>query len=386
MTTKAPSLAHTNSTTELRNMRRRRTASLILAATLSGLSLEAAARFPGRQLFYAGGANTHQPSVLSACRVEIAAYNAGTPSSNPAVSVVGARRASASGPEITSESYYCSVKFRDGSVSDYFGGVGGEYVCPPNASAVSVRDDGQFYVGGVACECNSGFDEVYGQCADPSDADSVASADKNAGGGESCSLVGNPVNPATGSKFLSETDYSTQTGSLALEFVRSYNSVAAGSALNEYLTERIVSSERASTLGRGWRHNYESHLEFDNSDIANAQLDVGSRVVVVRANGAGVTFTRQADGSYISEADVAHTLEAIGFPTPTSYRFVNADDDSLEAYDAAGKLVSVSARGGWQVSFEYSDASTPPERAPAPNLLLAAVDATGRAIAPIRHS
>lgn len=345
-----------------------------------GLSSHAEARFAGKQMYYASGADTHQAAVIAACRVEVKAYNKNNPSPNPALSVIGATRVSDYGPILVNEPYYCSVRFKDNSVSNYFGGVGGEYVCPPNASAVSVRSDGQFYQGGVACECNSGYEEKYGQCAEYSAVDSVASADKNAGGGDGCSLVGNPVNPATGSKFLSETDYFTQTGPLPLAFVRTYNSVASGSARHEYFDQRLTSAERPSNLGRGWRHNYERYLDFDNGNVLEGAIGDGSRVVVVRPNGAGITFTRQIDGTYTAEGDVNHRFEAIGAPTPTTYRFINADDDSTEHYNTDGQLVAIDARGGWSLNFSYSDTNTPANRAPAAGMLLTVEDATGRTL------
>ena len=54
------------------------------------------------------------------------------------------------------------------------------------------------------------------------------------------------------------------------------------------------------------------------------------------------------------------------------------DDDSLETYDAEGRLKTIKARNGNVTTLVYSSASTPLSRAPYTGLLLAVRNAFGR--------
>lgn len=227
------------------------------------------------------------------------------------------------------------------------------------------------------CGCEPGLSERYEKCVPEEDASKSVSQDKSAGGGQGCTLEGNPINPATGAKFMAETDYSSGNGALKLAFSRTYNTVSAGSALS-FLGD-LASPDRVSAMGRGWRHNYERALNFDHANTADGNPGVGSIVRVIRASGAAVAFTAQADGSYKGEADSAHKLKAVlSGGTVTSYVFTDADDDSTETYNPDGLLTKLTSRGGWGQTMAYSTATTPVETAPVPGLLLSVTDETGR--------
>lgn len=223
------------------------------------------------------------------------------------------------------------------------------------------------------CGCDPGYSEKYQKCVAVEDADKVVSEDKNAGGGQSCNLEGNPINPATGGKFMSELDYSSGTGPLKLEFSRTYNNIASASAFK--FSGLIASIGRATSIGIGWRHNYEISLEFDNANSTNGAAGVGGVIRVLRANGAMVSFTLQADLSYKGELDSAHTLKAL---SGGGYLFLNADDNSSETFNAKGQLIKISSRSNWSQTFVYSDVNTPLTIAPVADLLIGIFDESGR--------
>ena len=60
------------------------------------------------------------------------------------------------------------------------------------------------------------------------------------------------------------------------------------------------------------------------------------------------------------------------------WHYLPHDDDSLETYDAEGRLKTIKARNGNVTTLIYSSASTPLSRAPYAGLLLAVRNAFGR--------
>jgi YD repeat-containing protein len=62
----------------------------------------------------------------------------------------------------------------------------------------------------------------------------------------------------------------------------------------------------------------------------------------------------------------------------TGYTLTAAADDSTEAYDASGRLLSIKARNGWLTTLTYSDATTPTLIAPRAGLLISVKNHFGR--------
>jgi YD repeat-containing protein len=142
---------------------------------------------------------------------------------------------------------------------------------------------------------------------------------------------GNPINAATGLKHQTEVDYDIAQG---LAFRRNYTSVGAD-----------VNSPLAGPFGGvGWR------LDWHRTVVGN-----GLVAKLIRGKGTIRTYTLVA-GVWASDADFTATLtrnqnassQLIG------WTYV-VDDGSIEQYNAAGKLISITDLAGRTTTLSYSD-------------------------------
>lgn len=171
--------------------------------------------------------------------------------------------------------------------------------------------------------------------------------DKNRG--QTCTSVGNPVNPGIGNKFQTTTDYSGHWSS-GLVFFRSYNSFEP--------------------------HNV-AHVRFAYFQ----RIDVsGSTAVLSRPNGSILYFV-QSGNNWIADSDIVSRLvrltDSVGGLTGWRY---TSEDDSEETYDADGKLLIIKSRAGVTQTLTYSDAATPTTVAPRANLLIRVADPFGHSL------
>ena len=229
------------------------------------------------------------------------------------------------------------------------------------SSQCSANADPSISGGGVICNCQFGFVERNNSCVPVGEETTTILVNKNAGGGSSCNLIGNPINPSTGSKYLLETDYVSGALPLELRFERSYNSQYDNLAGN-------------LDLGAGWRHSYSRSLIFDFTDP-------DLQIQVLRQDGRSVNFTFTA-GGFVADPDVSDKLDAItgAGGVTTGYVFTEAETYNTETYNTDGQLISIRSRAGWNQTLSYSDLSTLPAIASAPGLLIAITDQGGRAL------
>jgi RHS repeat-associated protein len=167
---------------------------------------------------------------------------------------------------------------------------------------------------------------------------------------QSCS-VGNPVKPGRGDKRQLETDYAYSDSSVVeLSFRREYVSWHPDDAY-------------VSPLGRGWFiHTYGRYLQFST----DAQ---GSYVIATRGLGDTHLFTLN-QGVWRAESYDSDQLVALQSPA-SGWQYTDAATQDKEFYDATGKLLRIESLSGVVYSLSYSDATTPPNVAPKPGLLLA---------------
>jgi RHS repeat-associated protein len=160
--------------------------------------------------------------------------------------------------------------------------------------------------------------------------------------------AGNPCNPITGNKLQRETDY-MGAGPFPIRLQRVYNSVRIG----------------LSGPGADWRHTYQREIHAGPISLS------GSEAEVARPDGQFLTFSF-IDGEWISDPDVRERLEEeldtegnrIG------WRLSDADD-TVEQYDASGRLVSITNRDGFTQTLIYDEVS---------GLLRTVTDPFGRAL------
>jgi YD repeat-containing protein len=139
--------------------------------------------------------------------------------------------------------------------------------------------------------------------------------------------VGHPVSPATGAKVKEQVDY-TGAGAAPLSFVRSYN----------------------SDPRMGWTHNWAKRLDlFGHPFVIWAYRGSSSRMAFTDQDSAG---TADAYRPVLPSRDLlSNTLDANGNISGwTLYVF---EDDSVERYDAYGRLLSVQMRNGWRYTLTY---------------------------------
>lgn len=215
----------------------------------------------------------------------------------------------------------------------------------------------------LRCGCDSDKVEKYNRCVSADEADQVKADYKNTSNSSGVCAVGNPVNPATGAKFLTQVDYTGFAGVLPLRFERQYNS-------------RPDDAAPSVGMGWGWRHSFSKSLVFDHADVQ-------SSIRVLRPDGASVVFNQQADGSYTSDPDVTDRLASIkSSGVITGYKFTQAHGQEgvgvVETYDAQGRIQSLKTLGGWTQTFSWSTLTTSVDIAPGAGYLIAVKDSSGR--------
>ncbi len=170
--------------------------------------------------------------------------------------------------------------------------------------------------------------------------------------GLACKLEhGNPINHGNGNKRQLESDYLNAVGN-GVQLQRTYNG----------------NSTRNGRYGARWSSNYERMVQTNSAYPNNAGVQ--------RNDGKILTFTLTG-GAYHPDADVTDSLtrQADSAGNTTGWQYRIAADQSLENYDANGKLVSITSREGLVQTLSYSDATT---MAPQAELLLRITDQFGR--------
>lgn len=217
---------------------------------------------------------------------------------------------------------------------------------------VSVRGDGYVYLNDHFQNwilpngaCPAGFDwqdwsgaiaQPYGRCQQID----VAPALKQ----EACG-IGNPINPGAGFKIQSESDAMVGGLSLARTY-RSSDSGIAGGLLDSF-----------DSFGARWSFSYRRAVVY----VVSGYSDVASVAYALRPKGNAILFYSNA-GLFSPDADITDTLTQLKDATgaTTGWRYTVAADDSLELYNAAGQLQSITDRAGLTQTLTYSDGSAGP--------------------------
>jgi RHS repeat-associated protein len=146
--------------------------------------------------------------------------------------------------------------------------------------------------------------------------------DKAEGNGDDCGKVADPVTIGLGNSFQQEGDY-PRTGLSLLEFTRSYNAFGSKSRL---------------------MHNYWN-TTFDRFVILPTTAEGPARVR--RPDGRTISFNYIA-GIYLPQAYFKGSL----IKTATGWRYTDVDQ-SVELFDATGKLLSITDLAGRSLSLTY---------------------------------
>ncbi|MGH7603984.1 MAG: DUF6531 domain-containing protein [Gemmatimonadaceae bacterium] len=180
-------------------------------------------------------------------------------------------------------------------------------------------------------------------------------------GAPSCDmLLGEPIHVASGNKFEEFTLFREPSHVTGAALVLYYNSASVPGDVTGF--------------GSSWSHTYQRVVNVGIAVVGDATVQIG------RADGAVYAFAKSGS-EWVGDSDVAIKLvELVAGGATTGWQVINADDDSVETYDASGKLLSLKDRAGNETSLTYSDANTPPEIAPAAGMLLAVTNQVGKQI------
>ena len=183
---------------------------------------------------------------------------------------------------------------------------------------------------------------------------------------EQCPWCGDPVGTGNGEEYQDQTDYISRSGSerADLTFAREYSSAEPLSQSISYGTSPLGGQWFIKTYGRFLSFTTEGSNQY---------------VYAVRGPGDVELFQLQA-GAWNSYSYNNDTLVQLAGPAPAAWQYTNDDDQSVEVYDASGRLLSITSRTGLVTTLHYSDAGTPGSVAPFPGLLISVTSPFGRAL------
>jgi YD repeat-containing protein len=182
----------------------------------------------------------------------------------------------------------------------------------------------------------------------------------------SCSSA-NPVQPGSGRKRFTETDY-TGAGAHPLVLTRHYNSLWTDGA-------PAAGFAPADNVNGGWRHTYQASLTLRTATSQLRAFRPDGAMIEFNPSAATANSWTASPGSG-SRDTIAALLDASA--QHTGYTYTSAADDSVETYDLSGRLQKTVARNGWTTTLTYSDATTPTLIAPRPGLLISVKNQFGR--------
>lgn len=156
-------------------------------------------------------------------------------------------------------------------------------------------------------------------------------------GNSGSSLVGDPINVATGNVYHTFTDYATG-GANPLAFTRYYNSMGSNISI-----AGVAIVSQASELGSNWRSNFDRYL----------QITSGTTVAAERPDGQVLPFTLSG-GVWTSRSDTDIKLVQSG----TTWTLTD-HNDTVETYTTAAggafaQLNSIKLRNGYTQNMTYT--------------------------------
>ena len=105
----------------------------------------------------------------------------------------------------------------------------------------------------------------------------------------------------------------------------------------------------------------------------NRQIEIpkasSETIGVLRGDGSSVTF-RKAGSGWVSTSGRDTIMPAAMTGIEGAWQYFHSADDSIETYDARGRLMRIAERNGKTTKLTYSDHTTPPTLAGKPGMLL----------------
>ena len=181
---------------------------------------------------------------------------------------------------------------------------------------------------------------------------------------------GNPTLITRGIKDQAESDYSS-SGSLSFQRRYRSNNGNFSSSMSSVLLDNSVANSVAAVCAV-YRENYGDNLDGSQKIKNHCFAAIGAGVAqyqFYKPDGYTTVFTGSPTSptkpANINESAVQLT-DAQGIKTWQ----ITREDDSIEIYSAGGLLQRKTTRSGQLTTYTYSDAATPTNIAPRPNLML----------------
>lgn len=209
---------------------------------------------------------------------------------------------------------------------------------------------------GAGCDGGEGDDGKGGGSGSGSEGGPTCQSDKGAASDDNGPLAGDPINTATGNKYLQEDDYASHG---FLTFRRFYNS---------------STSAGETGIGTRWTHSFNRIVArvYDNSGNATIAR-------ITRPSGVREIFNRVGSQWTATPENPDRLTEAVDASgNPTGYTLWIAALRHTETYGADGALLSISDATGQTATLGYSNTLTDPAIAPKAGLLLTVTAPDGR--------
>jgi RHS repeat-associated protein len=214
---------------------------------------------------------------------------------------------------------------------------------------------------GAGCDGGEGHDgdggdTGSGDSGDGGDSCRASKGDPQPDTNAGTPAAGDPINTATGNKYVQETDFEAQHW---LTFRRFYNSHP---------------SATTSPMGTRWSHSFNRFLSLVPASSGSFAMTVG------RPTGMRETFRKLPGALWTTTPDnqdrLTETDDANG--SPTGYTLWIAALRHTETYGADGSLLSIADATGQTATLTYSNTLTDPAIAPKAGLLLTVTGPNGR--------
>jgi RHS repeat-associated protein len=186
--------------------------------------------------------------------------------------------------------------------------------------------------------------------------------------------VGNPIHLSTGMKHQVETDY---TGTDGLKFVRTYRSDRNGWTHNyQVALTNVDSMLGAKVEGRGCKPGLgeSTNAPYCFRYVVNAS----NALLVTNSNRRILRFDATTGSPTYSDINDRVTKLVDSGGTVIGWDVYDSNEDNTKRFDTAGRLLTITHRGGHTESLSYSDASTPASIAPYPGLLVTVSSSSGQ--------
>ena len=231
---------------------------------------------------------------------------------------------------------------------------GGNGIFATQYSFDAGQNDGE----GAGCDGGEGHDGAGGDTGSGGSGDSCQGkqGDPQPDDQSGTPKAGDPINTATGNKYVQETDFNAQRW---LTFRRFYNSHP---------------SATTSAVGTRWSHSFNRFLSLVPASSGSFAMTVS------RPTGMRETFRKLPGALWTTTPDnqdrLTETDDATG--TPTGYTLWIAALRHTETYGADGSLLSIADATGQAATLTYSNTLTDPAVAPKAGLLLTVTAPDGR--------